>query len=435
MVLHPSRTPLWLLSVGFAAALSGTPSGAQPIADDEVRALLEQNRRLVERLETQQQQIDALQSRLDDLERGTPNQVDAAPAAPRGTAGQVRVGAEAAIAFFDYGREGMFPHAEFRADDARVSLEAAVWEDTYFWAEIELATREANDEFLHVGELYVDFENVAKIGRDRALNLRIGRFHIPFGEEYQFRSPLTNPLITHSAADIWGIDEGIQAYGSVGRFSYNLAVQNGGHKTLRDFNADKAFVGRIAFNAGHGVRLSASAMRTGDLDSAQDPLSEVWIGNAFLRPVGPAATSRTYAGTLLGLDAGWRWKDGHLKAAAGWIDFEETRTDGHEQRSLRYHSLEFSQRIAGDLHGALRYSELGSPDGYPIAGQGNAGKYFHNPAAPHMSEIRRLTAGLRYQFGPPLVWKVEYSREDAQTMTGADRGDTDLFASQLGVKF
>jgi hypothetical protein len=176
-------------------------------------------------------------------------------------------------------------------------------------------------------------------------------------------------------------------------------------------------------------------MRTGDLDSVNDPLSEIWLGNGFFRPLGPAATLRTHSAELMEIDGGWRWKTGHLKAAAGWIDFEEVRASSRETRDLRYHSIELSQRVAGEFHGAVRFSELSAPRGYPIAGQGIAGKYFHNPNAPHMREVQRLTAGLRYQFGPPLVWKIEYSRETAETITGAERGDTDLFASQLGVKF
>jgi hypothetical protein len=434
MGMHLTRSLVWLGLVGLASVAAGIRCDAHGPASDDVRTLVEQNRRLLERLETQQQQLDALRARVEELEGGSAS-TPARVAAPRGTQGQVRVGAEAAVAFFNTGPEGGFPNAEFRVDEAKVQIEAAVWRDTFFWAELELTTREANDEFFHVGELYIDFEGVASIDRDRALNLRIGRFYIPFGEEYQFRSPLANPLISHSLADIWGIDEGIQAYGSIGRFSYNLAVQNGGHKTLRDFNSDKAWTGRVAFDAGHGLRVSASAMRTGDLDPVSEPLSEVWLGNAFLRPLGPAAASRTYGGELLGVDARWGWKHGHLHAAAGWIDFEETRATGRDERTIRYHSVELSHRLAGNLHGALRYSAIESPEGYPIAGQGIPGKYFHNPAAPLMRDLQRLSAGLRYQFGDPLVWKIEYSREEAETVAGAKRGDTDLFASQLGVKF
>jgi len=120
-------------------------------------------------------------------------------------------------------------------------------------------------------------------GRSGWLNLRVGRFPIPFGEEYQRRNMLDNPLISHSVGDIWGIDEGVEVFGAVDRFSYVLAVQNGGHKTLRDFDADKAVVARVGYDPTAWLHLSVSAMRTGDLTVVGDAFSEVWIGNGFFR--------------------------------------------------------------------------------------------------------------------------------------------------------
>ena len=70
-----------------------------------------------------------------------------------------------------------------------------------------------------------------------------------------------------------------------------------------------------------------------------------------------------------------------------------------------------------------------------LAGQGNAGKFFHNPLAPLTTELERLSVGLGYQFGPPLVWKIEYSWETGRLLSGAKRNDEDQFSSLLGVRF
>ena len=40
--------------------------------------------------------------------------------------------------------------------------------------------------------------------------------NLPFGEEYQVRNAIDNPLVTHSLSDVWGIDEGVQVYGTLG---------------------------------------------------------------------------------------------------------------------------------------------------------------------------------------------------------------------------
>jgi hypothetical protein len=42
---------------------------------------------------------------------------------------------------------------------------------------------------------------------------------------------------------------------------------------------------------------------------------------------------------------------------------------------------------------------------------------------------------LGYQFGPPLVLKVEYSPEWGRSLSGQDRNNEDLLATEVGVKF
>lgn len=36
---------------------------------------------------------------------------------------------------------------------------------------------------------------------------------------------MENPLISHSLSDLWGIDPGVELYGTVGDFNYVVAVQ------------------------------------------------------------------------------------------------------------------------------------------------------------------------------------------------------------------
>ncbi len=422
-------SPVGALGAGLAL-VTGMAFGQA--ADSELAAVREQNRLLQQQVQNQQRQIDELRSRLDTIQ--DPGGSRALPAATTGGR-PVRISAELGVAWFASGDDGAFPNSEFRVDDAKVFLEGPIWKNVFFLAGLELTTREANDEFFHVGELYIDAEQVLSAGRNQSLNLRVGRFYIPFGEEYQERGVMTNPLISHSVMDIWGIDEGVQAYGSLGRLEYNLSIQNGGHKTLHDFDSDKALAVRLAFAPTPRLRLSASALRTGDLTVAGDGMSEVWLGNAFFRALGPAATTRTFAADLAEIDAAWTWDGGHLKGAAGWINFDDDSTSGDNSRKLRYYSLEGRQKLGANLFGAARYSTIDAPRGYPIAGQGNAGKYFYNPFAPLTTELERLSLGLGYQFGPPLVWKIEYSWETGRLLSGARRNDEDMFSSILGVRF
>lgn len=427
--------PRFVVSVlGAGLALVPCLVVGQNAPNSELAAIREQNRLLQQQVQQQQKQIDELRGRLDILQETAPATARAS-IVTRTTAGSVRVAAEAGFAFFASGDDGVYPNAEFRVDDAKIFIEAPIWKNVYFFGGLEIATREANDEFFHTGEFYLDAEDVLTAGRTRTLNLRVGRFYLPFGEEYQERGVMANPLISHSLADVWGIDEGVQVYGSLGALQYNLAVQNGGHKTLHDFDSDKAVTLRLALEPTPRLRLSVSALRTGDLNVAGDGVSEVWFANAFFRALGPTATTRTFAAEIAQLDAAWKWRGGQLKGSAGWVKFDDDSTSGDYSRKLRYHSLELRQDFSPGFFGAARYSAIDAPGGYPLAAQGNAGKYFYNPFGPLTKELARLSVGLGYRFGEPLVWKIEYSWESGRLVSGVKRNDEDMLSSIVGMKF
>ena len=396
-----------------------------------MKALVEQNRQLVETVRVQQKQIDDLRTRLDRID-----ETDGTPARPARAESdrQLRLSGEVGVGFFQTGHDGSQPSSEFRVDDARLFVEAAVWKNAYFYGGLELTTRES-DEYFHVGELYLDVENFWSPDRDHTLSLRLGRFNVPFGEEYQARNVIDNPLVSHSLADVWGIDEGIQVYGRLGRVRYNLAVQNGGLPTLTDANSDKAVAARLSFDASTQLSFSASAMRTGKLDVAGDGLSAIWFGNAFFRSLGPAATTRTFSVNLAELDASYHWTSGHLAATAGWAGYDDDSTSGDYSRHLSYYSVEGQQNLSGNFFAAARYSAIDAPHGYPLAGQGDAGKYFYNPYGPRTKDLQRLSIGVGYRFAQPLVWKIEYSWENGHLVNGGRRNDEDMLSSLLGVRF
>ena len=267
---------------------SGVPlTGA---SDEDVHALAEQNRQLIQQVNTQQKQIDELRTRLDRLEpAGASNQT---ASAGEQTGRQIRLSGEAAVGFFHSGREGGYPNANFRVDEAKLFIEAPVWKNAYFFGGLELATREAGAQTASLGELYLDVENLAAADRTHTLSLRAGRFNIPFGEEYQVRNVVDNPLVSHSLADLWGFDTGVQIYGALGPVKYNLAVQNGWAKPSSHLNSDKAVTMRLAMAPTPYLRLSASAMRTGKLEAAKEGLSEIWFANTFFRAIGLDTTTQ-----------------------------------------------------------------------------------------------------------------------------------------------
>jgi hypothetical protein len=435
-----------LLACCASVLLGGAAAWAAEQPEGALAELIEQNRRLQEQVRAQQQTIEQLNARLSDLAktadrheqelRGLEARSGGSSEAPPPSTNrenEVRIAGETGVAFFHTGSEGQFPKDEFRVDDPMISIEAPVMKDVYFFSELKLLTRETNVENFQLGELYVDFENLsAKWGQPGLLSLRAGRINIPFGEEYLLRTPVANPLISHSLSDIWGCDEGVEIYGKLGPARYVLAVQNGGASRLRDYNADKAVVGRVSWEPLPWLHLSGSAMRTGELASVADNLSELWFANGFFRSISANGAPAFWA-DLAEADAVARWHSGHAAAAFGGARYADNDRRADNSRRLRYGYLEIVQSIADRLYGAARYSQITSGRGYPLAGWGAAGEYFFRPAL--TEELRRLSLGFGYRLGEPLVLKLEYAWESGRQINGDPRDNENFFGTELAVKF
>lgn len=443
-------------SLVFAAVV--TLSGAAEPTTAQWQELMEQNRRLQEHVLTQQETIDALNAKMADVlraserhehelrglqervEKGFDERIpgarerEVAPSFARG-AGEVRIAAEAGFGYFRTGANGQFPQGAFRVDDPVITIEAPVVKNVYFFTELKLLTRETNAEAFELGEIYVDFEDVlGSWDRPGLLNIRAGRLNIPFGEEYLVRSPVVNPLISHSLGDLWGVDEGIEAYGRVGPAHYIIAVQNGGSSRLRDFDSDKSIAARVSWRPESWLHVSGSAMRTGRLSTAGDSLSELWFGNAFFRALGPVAITESFWANLFQADATARWKRGHASVALGQARFDDSDPTADNARRLNYGYVEAAQEIVDGLYAAARYSAITVAGGYPLAGWGPLGAFFFRPGV-LTEELRRMSVGLGYRFAPPLVLKIEYTWETGRMTTGARRDHGDFFGTELGVRF
>jgi hypothetical protein len=413
---------------------------------EELRLLREQNQGLQKQIEQQQGMIEALSRKVGEIEqvqvttRTKPSPVEANPADAGAMSsgesstgfGTVRISGEGGVAFMHTGSEGTAPNGEFRLDEARLFVEAPIYHSTYFYGELNLATREEPDVQVRLGEAYLDVENVSQLwNRDHQLNLRAGRMYIPFGEEYLTRYAIDNPLISHSLSDLWGVDEGIELYGSLGKFCYAAAVQNGGIPDTRDFTSDKSIAGRISFDPTRHIHMSVSGMRTGAIDVHQDQLSAMWFGGGFFRSLGSASTTQFHADLVEG-DVAVELPHGQIKAFGGYIHYGDNDPNANNSRDVFYYSVEGVHDIVGKLYGAARFSQILAPDGFPIVGNGEFDDYLFGPLT---TDLWRLSLDLGYRWSQNLVLKVEYTFERGQTVSGEKRDHEDLFALEAAFKF
>ena len=174
-------------------------------------------------------------------------------------------------------------------------------------------------------------------------------------------------------------------------------------------------------------------MRTGDINVKNDVLSAVWFGNGFFRALGAPATTTNFSADLAEVDAAVRWKGGALKAAAGWVKFDDDDTARSNARRLHYYALEGVQEIADGFFAAARLSEVRGERGYPLVGWGNFGTYLF--ASPPTAYLRRLSLGFGYRLSRPVVLKVEYAFERGRLTSGVERDHENLLSTELALQF
>ncbi|HEY3913676.1 MAG TPA: hypothetical protein VGN61_04245 [Verrucomicrobiae bacterium] len=409
----------------------------------QVQALQQQNALLQQQLEKQNQSIEALSKKVEDLEATGTRQENAAeqnapPPAPTGyggyNLGSVNLSAEGGLAFFNTDSDGFSPHSDFRVDEARLFVEAPVWKEVYFQGEVDLATRENDSLTVQMGELYLDAEDLSQLwGRDGQLNLRAGQMWIPFGEEYLSRYAIDDPLISHSVSDIWGYGPGVELYGALSKFNYVVAVQNdSGRNGVQDFNGDKAVTGRIGYDPNKHLHFSVSAMRTGDLNVQNDQISSLWFGGELLQPLGGPLTTLFHEELAEG-DVAFRWASGHVSAFGGYGRYGDNDPHASNGRNFFFYSAEGMQSLPKKFFAAIRFSEVLSDKGMPIPGLGSYGEYGEQDDL--ATELWRLSLGIGYRFSDNLLIKTEYSFEGGNDIDGDSRDREDFFGTEAAFKF
>jgi uncharacterized coiled-coil protein SlyX len=427
---------------------SGQVVRAQDSTDtrQQLKELQQQNALLQEQLRKQQTLIESLSRQVGEIKEANDRRgreldnlqsemKDPSPQTKDSASlklGKVSLSGEGGVAFFNTGSEGMFPNKEFRLDEARLFIEAPIVDEVYVYTELNLVTREEPDVQLRLGEAYLDFESVSRLWNcDHQLSVRLGRIYTPFGEEYQTRYAIDNPLISHSLSDLWAVDEGLELYGRAGKFTYAVAVQNGGLPDTRDFDSDKSVAGRIGFDPSRWLHLSVSGMRTGNLDVNGDFLSAMWFGNGFFRSLGSPGTTKFHADLVEG-DLLVRLPHGHLTAFGGYIHYNDNDPSANNRRDVYYYSLEGTHDVVGKLYAGVRFSQIFAHNGFPIVGNGEFANYFFNTLT---EEIWRLSLGLGYRWNQNLVLKAEYSFERGKEASGEQRDHEDLFAVEAAFRF
>lgn len=446
--------PIGPLSLLLLASCLIWPARSLPAADlasleEQLQVLRRQNESLRAQVDQQQHQLDELARRYAELKAPvaaasaatTPAALSGAapaearslpPEAPKVAAqrlGKFHLTGAAAVAFLGGQRNGTFANDVMRVDEAKLFLEGPLGAGAYFFSEIDVFARDSSSANLRSGELYVDFESVSRLwGREGQLSLRLGRVDIPFGEEYARRDATDNPLVAHSVADFWGVDEGIEAYGTVHGLQYVLALQNGSNQPANDFTPGKALTLRLGYDPFPGLHLAVSGLRTGRIAQVGDVRGELWFANDWLRRR-PGSIAGEFWAEAVQLDVRRTWASGHVGASFGRLRYFDNDPHPLPPGRANFLSVEAVRQLTRPLHVGARFSLIDAPAGFNLPGDGRT------PAPAPTEFLWRFTAGLGYRLSPQLLLKGDYSVNRGSWLGGATRAGENQVAVEAAYTF
>lgn len=315
----------------------------------------------------------------------------------------------AAAGYYDTGSGGTRDNGSFEVKEASLFFEAEVWSDISFFLELQTnRIGKDDDKFARTGEVYIHLTDIWDTHNSTA-GLKIGRFDIPFGEEYLWQDAIDNPLITNSASYVYGWDEGLLAYGNWKSLGWVAALTDGTDTRSSDNNSDKAFNLKLFGDPLESLYLSASYMHNGDGEK-----SAIEFGGSRFQPVVNSAagssTSTDVSSDLAELNAKYKMGQSYLAITAGW-GRQDDELSLHD-RDFRWFTVEPYLQLDNNIYVVLRYSEIGTYDG--TEGYQFDGKTFAGGSSAFGYDIerfRRFGLGLGWQPNPRTRAKLEIGRD------------------------
>lgn len=363
---------------------------------------------------------------------------------------------------------GLYSHGATEIYDARVFLDADLGSDarvgetilfrdagfTFEWNLVRLGYEQNN-----VGDLYVDVRGV--LGREW-LNLEVGRFQIPFGENYlRFgRGRASDPFIALSAPPPWFWDEGVKLWGktSNGRFGYVASVSDGEGGFNGELNSSKQVTLKLSWDPSEWLHLSASALRTGTLGSEYSSADgSLWLGEMFPRAFGAGAAVPSFDHgveipngpneldnvVVLGGDAIVQLPGARLWLSAGNASFDSSGPSVYD-RDLLYWLAELVLQlrtvspVLDPMYLALRASGLGTYD----KDEGYLLDFRYWDVGYNMRALDAYAIALGLPLGDNLVLKAEYTIQNIGLVRGIDDPEirraaegANFFGMEIGVHF
>ncbi|GEM_PF-1273991 len=185
-----------------------------------------------------------------------------------------------AAGYYDSGKAGSFPSGSFEVPEAKLQFTF----DPDDINRVVLRMNLNNGTFNSIDFSYIDTDLEKLFGLPVALNSRLGRFKLNFGEETLADNPVEASLPSNSVGKVSGNDEGLQLSGKLGKkkpLGYSVSITNGTTGTGSDTSTEKSFTGKLSYNVFEPIYVSASYYDSGSMKSSASELS---LGGLTARP-------------------------------------------------------------------------------------------------------------------------------------------------------
>lgn len=361
-------------------------------------------------------------------------------------------GSRFAAGYLDSGNDGSFPAGSFQMPDAKLRFNWSMNPD------ITVVTRMSlNDaSFKDVDYLYLEYRNLLATAIPSMKNspfnpiVRLGRFKADFGEEVLSNNPVDGVLISNSAANVDGKDEGLQLLGTISKeylgvpMKWSLSITNGNEGTGADNEQAKAFCAKIGIHPVPNIYVTASYYNSGELGDTGSGAKKAELSYAKLAdaPISATKWSRNMTEIDLRYDfqsvqdklfcpdaPAWCGGMGYIRMAYGQFtdDGKDTAAPivNVVDRKGTYYFVEGVYNATKEIYLGIRQSNI----------EFDKGTVFASLNSVDANKYTRTSFGAGYRLSGNTHIKFEYATNTEDVPTTAQEPENNQISTLITTKF
>lgn len=349
-----------------------------------------------------------------------------------------------AAGYLDTGNQGTYPDGSFQDPAMRLKTNIGVASDAKIVLRMNLDNAAFNGFDFMMLEYTGILGSVSPSFKDSAFNpnLRIGRFKLDMGEETIANNPVDGALISASAGNMTGFDEGLMLFQSLPKeklgvpFKWSFTAANGNKGAGADNEQAKSMLLKVGMNPLESLYMSLSYYNSGDLGTASTDITFAGLGT------GPANATE-WNRTVFEFDVRYDFMPGlkEKRLEPGATAFSDSKafvrlaygmfTDGGSDKAApvvsvtdregNYMYLDGVYNATDKIYLAARYSFIGFDESslYDSLNGVTANKY------------TRISLGIGYRLSDNVHVKTEFTSNSEDVPAGTDEPDN----NQIGLLF